>query len=395
MRKKIAALLMGILLAALSPAGAEYGRYQVTEGNWWVCFPLDAHNAVVSSWDWHEDGEPDPWFVCWYRDGEPYRELTGSFPEGDRTARMMVPYPARWDGEHLSLYYCIRTRELETSPQGNWIPSPDPACFDVHMAEWTAEGLENDRILPEAWFDTYDGTDRGILVYSGEKGRTALYNGNETVLPESIPVNLSENVLRVLPAGGDVCLVKVMNNTDSVSQVVCVDRGAERYRVTLPEDEFLPGRILLADGRGGFFCVDGYRYSDYRPEPLVHYRGEDGQADRTLYLAGDRVNVHSAVSVPGPENGGFTVYGTAVANSRKIYAVFAMTLDGDFNVRALDVRKIDPAYGDYGPVVLLASDGTPWVFVQSYGPEQLFPVLIPFSELKKSSNTYGIRLTPQ
>lgn len=393
MKKGLLILLAAILLAAAPSAGAEYRKYQVTEGNWWDCFPLDAHNAVVACWLQSEDAEPDPWYVCWYRDGELYREITGTLPDltADRTGRLQIPYPALWDGENLSMYYCVRKGDLKTHTQGTWIPSPDPACFDTYMADWTENGLENERILPEAWFDEYDHVFRRMLAYSGEKGRTALYNGTETVLPDSIPVTLEENVLRILPVDQDVYLAKVMDNRNYCCQAVCVDHGAERYRVTLPEKEINPDRILLPESRGGFFCMEGYRESGYVAEPLLHYRG-DGQYDRTLSLVGDNVVVHSCASTAGPDGSLCTLYGIAVANSRKVYTVFAMEIGEDLNVSRLDVRKIDPAYGDYGPEILIASDGTPYVLIQNYTDRPLWPVLIPFSELEQSKKTYGLRL---
>ena len=392
MRKRLAAFLAVILLAVISPAGAEYKSYRITEGNWWRCFPLDAHNTVAACRLWLEDSEPNPWYICWYRDGELYRELTGEIPAGDRTGRMLMPYPAIWDGEHLSLYYCVLKEELKTSQQGTWVPTPDPGCFDVYLADWAEDGLENEHILPEAWFDTYEHTDRGMLVYSGEKGRTALYNSKETVLPDSIPVNLKENIIRILPVDEDVYLVKTMDNESLSSGMVCVDHGVERYRITLPRSEVLAGSFLMPDRQGGFFCIEGHRPGDYTPEYLAHYRG-DGQYDRTLALSGNRVVVHVWVSTAGPDSGFCTLYGSAVAASRKVYTVFAMTLDEELNVRKLDVRKIDPAYGDYDPEILIASDGTPYVFIECYSKKRsLWPVLIPFDALQKSKKTYGIKL---
>lgn len=391
MRKRFLVLLAGMILALFSSAGAEYKNWQLTEGNWRKCFPLDAHNTVVVSWLWNDDSEPDPWFVCWYRDGKLFRELTGTLPEESSIARMLTPYPALWDGKRLSLYYCVLKEELRTYQQSTWIPAPDPDCFDVFMADWTENGLENERLLPEAWFDTYDRTDRGILVYSGEKGRTALYDGRETILPDSIPVNLKQNVFRILPIDENVYLVKVMDNVSFCSQIVCVDHGSERYRVTLPQDEILPERVLLPEARGGFFILNGYRSADYNPESLTHYQ-EEGRPDRTLSLKGSRVVVHACASTVGPDNGFCTLYGTAVANSRKVYTVFAMTLDEDLNVTRLDVRKIDPAYGNYAPDILIASDGTPYVYIECYSDKSLWPVLIPFDKLKKSKKTYGLEL---
>ncbi len=393
MRIRRLILLAGIMLAVITSAGAEYNSYQITEGNWWDCFPLDAHNTVVAARLSAGDSEPDSWYVCWYRDGELFRELSGEIPvpEKDRTGWLLIPYPAVWDGENLSMYFCVRKEEIKTYTQGSLLVARDPGSFDTYMADWTENGLENLHILPDAWFDEYDEVFRRIVVYSGSKGRTAIYNGNETVLPDSVPADLKENVIRILPVDHGVDLLKVMDNVNFCSEAVCLDQGKERYRITLPENELNPGRILLPEKHGGFFCMDGFRGGGYEPEYLMHYQG-DGQYDRTLVLVGDDVVVHACVSTTDSDSGICTIYGTAVANSRKVYTVFAMEVDEALNVSRLDVRKIDPAYGDYAPVILTASDGTPYVFIESYSDKPLWPVLIPFSELEKSSRTYGLRL---
>ena len=146
MRKRFLIFLAGILLTVIISATAEYKNYQITEGNWWDCFPLDAHNTVVAARLWTEDSEPDLWYVCWYRDGKLYRKLTGTIPdpEQNQTGRLLIPYPATWDGEHLSMYYCVQKEKLKTYIQGTWIPTPDPGSFDTYMADWTENGLEND-----------------------------------------------------------------------------------------------------------------------------------------------------------------------------------------------------------------------------------------------------------
>ena len=99
-------------------------------------------------------------------------------------------------------------------------------------------------------------------------------------------------------------------------------------------------RILLPDRKGGFFCMEGYLESGYVPRRLLHYR-EDGQYDRKLTLAGSKVVVQPCASVIDPDGGLCTLYGSAVANSRKVYTVFAMEIDENLNVSRLDVRKID------------------------------------------------------
>ena len=137
--------------------------------------------------------------------------------------------------------------------------------------------------------------------------------------------------------------------------------------------------------------MDGFRGGGYEPEYLMHYTG-DGQYDRTLVLVGDNIVVHACESTTDSDRGLCTLYGIAVANSRKVYTAFAMTIDENLNVSQLDVRKIDPDYRNYNPEILIASDGTPYVFIENYSETPRWPVLIPFSELKKSNKTYDLKL---
>ena len=83
-----------------------------------------------------------------------------------------------------------------------------------------------------------------------------------------------------------------------------------------------------------------------------------------------------------------------MASSRRVYTVFRMELDEGLNVRALDVRDIDPVYDAYNAAVYPAPDGTAYVMVcKTDNPGgRLRPVLIPFDLLEKSGDDHGLAL---
>ena len=82
-----------------------------------------------------------------------------------------------------------------------------------------------------------------------------------------------------------------------------------------------------------------------------------------------------------------------MAKSRRVFTVFAMTLDEDLKVCKLDMRKVDPEYQDYDPRFYMAPDGTAYVIIQDMrDKKKLRPVLIPFSLLEESKETYGVDL---
>ena len=387
MRKAMTVLLACVMLSAAASSCAEYRGYQLTaaeaHGDTTI-FPLDAHNTVVRVRCFSDEA---PWHVTWYRDGEIHRNIAGT---GERMfhdeGELCMPQPAAWDGEHLTMIWRVRKEGPEpVRDERGWF-RPDPADYDTFIAEWTENGLEDASVLPETWYGSY-GAGR-FTVYSESGAWRILDGGKEWILPKQ---NDYEQIDECVAAGPEDVLLLKITGGEPGARAVCVDRGEERYRTELPADEAVERRIFLPDGKGGFFRRDGFGYGDYTPAALQHY-GADGQPDRRLTLSGKRVVVAPCAGAAGPD-GRFILYGTAVANSRKVYTAFAMTLDDDLNVVGLDVRKIDPEYGDYAPQIFTAPDGTPWVYITELaGDRGLWPVLIPFDKLKKSSKTYGLRL---
>ena len=87
------------------------------------------------------------------------------------------------------------------------------------------------------------------------------------------------------------------------------------------------------------------------------------------------------------------MYGSAAA--RNTLAVFAMTLDDDMNMIALDVRNIDPDYIGCEAKTYLTPDGFPYVYLFDRDhPDRICPAVIPFSLAGQSNDDYGITIRP-
>ena len=391
MKKTMLLLLAGIFLLTAAAAHAEYDRYRLTAGDmlyafdWRVC-PLDAHNTVVTACSY--GGKP--WHITWYRDGEKYRDqawlVEDPYLEGG-----IVPEPAVWDGEHLTVTFSERKGAFRTVILDGMV-SPDPDNYETYIAEWTENGLENRREPPEnRWYIQAAGR---LAIRFGD-GQLRLFKGEtEIPLPEAFRTLPREKIvsLECFPWGEESCLLAYLDYQEKLMDrhyhVVCSDHGKERYDVTLAdEDEW----DVMPDGKGGFLIRNGWPEGNYEPVRMTHYTA-DGEPDRKLELKGNEVVIRTGPSATDAD-GNFILYGSAVAESRKVYSVFRMTMDGEMNLRGLDVRDIDPDYGAYMPGIYAAPDGTAWVLIfrpeAERGPR---PVLIPFDLLEKSGDDRGLTL---
>ena len=87
------------------------------------------------------------------------------------------------------------------------------------------------------------------------------------------------------------------------------------------------------------------------------------------------------------------LYGSAMEPDRRVCSVFAMTLDENMNVTALDVRDIDPDYNGCEADIYLAPNGCPWVFLYNREhPDTICPAVVPFFLLDRSRNDYGLQI---
>ena len=359
MKKVILMILAGILLMASVSAVAEYKDYRLTEGDMsidstWGYLALDAHNTVVLNRTMTKG-----WHVTWYRDGKLYRDISG---KGDIT---MVPAVVGRDGDTLFMAKKVAKDNTE-----------------VTYMKWTEEGLTD---IPASEVSSFD-IDDPAVIKEGDSWKIR-YHGNETVLPDSIPAE-GEEIQGCMVAGKGLFLVETDKQEGFKEYITCIDHGEVKYKAELPWSAY----FQAPDGKGGFITTYTYPDVDYSPVELTHYDAQ-GEADRHLRLTGNKVVLSVWESRLDEETGLCTIYGSAVAKSRKVFTVFAMTLDEDLKVCKLDMRKVDPEYQDYDPRFYMAPDGTAYVIIQDMrDKKKLRPVLIPFSLLEESKETYGVDL---
>ena len=389
MKKTVLFLLIGIMLAMSAAAGADGGKWQVVAGDaasfvLWTACPLDAHNAVVTTWS--INGKP--WHVSWYRDGELFRDLTWIIEE-PYMEHHVIAQPVAWDGEHLTVRYNVRKGDYQEAVDETGIHYADPGNYQTYLAEWTENGLEKKVSLPATWYDT---NELGRIVFSFENGAFRLRIGGEDVsLPEGFPGAPKEDVfyLRCTPVNENMYLLTYMIRGDDNRRVICMDHGTKRSEVRLTEEE---DWFVWPEANGGFFVQIGCPNGSYDPVRLAHFNA-DGEQDRTMELKSEKTVVRIAHTWIDRETGNTVLYGTAVANSRLLYTAFAMTLDKDLNVLDLDVRKLSAVYRDYSPAMYLAPDGSAWVLLgDPEGKKKTRPVMIPFSELEKNGEDLGLTL---
>ena len=391
MKKTVSFILTFTLLAFSACSFSEYIRYRLSVGDPLNAardlYPLDANNVIVTCRPYDHTS----WHVTWYRNGVEYRDISGLY--GDRIdLDLRMPKPAGWDGETLTLYYAERIGELKTI-RHEYYEEADPDNYVTYTALWTESGLEQLQELTQPWNKLF--CSGQVALYSGENGWTVRYNGQDNILPDSFPAGTW--FVDCVPAGKDSFLLKFRDGDTGTLYAAYVDDGQEKYRVELPLDEAAPGRLFSPDREGGFLYRNGKNTGDYSPVNLVHY-DQEGRYDRTVALTGDRVVIRPYAAAMDPDEGLCTLYGSLVANSRKIYTVFALTLNSDLQVIRQDIRKIDPEYGDYEPMIYLTPDGTAYVsFCEVRSGDAswqgLSPVMIPFSQLEKTDKTYGLKLS--
>ena len=320
-----------------------------------VILALDAHNTVVLSCSLKKGG----WNETWYRDGKLYRDISG---KGDIT---MVPAVVGRDGD--TLFMAKKAAKDST---------------EVTYMEWTEEGLTD---IPASEVSSFDINDPAVIK-EGDSWKIR-YHGNETVLPDSIPAE-GEEIQGCMVAGKGLFLVETDKQEGFKEYITCIDHGEVKYKAELPWSAY----FQAPDGKGGFITTYTYPDGDYSPVELTHYDAQ-GETDRHLRLTGNKVVLSVWESRLDEETGLCTIYGSAVAKSRKVFTVFAMTLDENMNVIALDVRDIDPDYNGCEADIYLAPNGYPWVFLYNREhPDTICPAVVPFFLLDRSRNDYGLQI---
>ena len=376
--KRLGCLMLALLLLLFSPALAEYEQYKLTVEDpstvdFWEVFPLDAHNVILKA----RNPNGGQWHVGWYRDGELIRELrpAGSFDNYSRT----TPDPVVGQDGLAGVLCYVQDGIQQFDSEG--IPVGPNA-----VAQWTDNGLEDITLLTERVQGSP--ADNRMILYGSEDCVRVWHNGKDRLITGDLNTELHDGYSNATLLGDDVFLFRVIHWDEGEAYYICVDHGKERYRVPMVS----AGLLCQADGRGGFLFQEYTDRQKYDPVRLYHF-DENGLQDRVFQLQGNRVVVTMDRMYADPDTGLLTLYGSAMANSRQIYNVFAITLDSDWNTVALDVRKIDAAYKAYDASVSVSPDGSPWVLIYNpRDPEKITPALVPFSQLEQNSSDLGLSL---
>lgn len=363
MKKLCTFLLIAGLL--FSSAIAEYDQYRLPSPRenetpaGWEIFPLDEHNVIVRVY------RSQPWHTDWYRDGQLIRSLG---PAGDFDKTASAEPVMEQDGLAGMLFLAN--------------PSPDKTPPPDSFAQWTDDGLTEvvpleNKILSTRW-------DNQIIFYEKDLQAHIRYNGKITAIPTDLP---DDYVHDAIPLAEDVFLIPFRSEESGLLQMLCLDHGSVRYRITVPSYTLLP------DGNEGFLSVDwNTEEQDDSSVQLSHFN-RDGQCDRVYWLQGNTVIPQPYRTYSDPASGLLTLYGSVQNLSDQRLSVFAMTLDAEMNVTNLEVRNIDPDYAGCEAEIRLTPDGYPYVFLFNRNkPQKIRPAVIPFSLAKESSDPLGLTL---
>jgi len=379
MKKFLCALCILCLLCPAALA-AYYEGYTMDGLLPIAVYPIDSHTVVARCWPWNwrsSEMIAAPNTLIWLRDGQTVRSmnyyLRGATGDLDNTSFLS-------DGQGGFRVLLHRKTGVKTVSDGGET-GQEAVTYQSTLYDWTEEGLQNPVDLPDGWHYLPCGT----LVAAWREADTLVeirlldLQGN-AFYSSVLPGTAGHALQSVWPWPGGYL---IRTRANGISSVTCVENGQVRWQTTpVQERDFFP------DGAGGFFTVVGNRNGNYEPPVVIHY-GADGRQDMQKVLKGDRLVKQIQGCVRDEETGQTLLYGYAVANSRRVYTVFRLTLDQHMNLISQDVRELDAAYRDYSPRVYLTPDGFPWVLTWATGVEgsrtSLPSAIVPFDSLPVST----------
>ena len=341
----------------------------------WTVYPLDAHNVIVYSRPLDLDHTPARW--TWYRDGEIRRDLA-----------FMARGPQRnWCGARFMLAEDGQVKALIPTYLGDSGAVMNAGGDEYPIArwealDWTENGFENP-------IELFTGVREMNVCGSSVLSADCLLDGPRIVYLHDaagaeiwrclLPVSHTFRVDRMLDMGGGLYLIAGHESGDWLDRKALFIQDGVIVRAL---DAYADG---WPDGQGGLIAVEGR----FDTQLFLRHLDEDLQETwRGVLTGGETVkNIFGAAANP---DGTVTLYGAAVANSRKFYTVFALTVNQRMEIAAQDVRDLSPDYQDYSPAIYLAPDGSPWVFTQDGSLWHNPPALIPFDRLP--SNPLGASL---
>ena len=371
--KRICCFILGFLLLFPALALGEYEQYRLTEPDKSGAyrreiFPMDVHNVIV-----RVIAPDDGWHTDWYHDGE----LTGRLVSQGDWDRLTTVEPVFLTGGAL-LALCRIESDADADKA---YPPPNAAAY------WTENGLTQITPVPERVVATCWGN--RIVVFETDEYIRIRFDGKDTMVSPKPEEYVSWSSL--VPLADEVFLVKYQDEAAG-SQLMCLDHGNIRYRITIPSHRILP------DGQGGFFnpewdIAEWTLARDLSPVRMRHYDA-DGQFDRVFRLYSSQGILTPLVTVPDPETGTLVLYGS-VADNTGLRGVFTMTLDSGMNMTSVRVRNIDPDYRKCEAehdLIAVSASGCPWVYLRNRdNPDSPGAAAVPFAALEESDD-WGIVL---
>lgn len=306
-------------------------------------------------------------YLQWYRDGKLYREVECKYRE-----------TSRWLFEGVFLVL----------PDGA-VGLASVRINALVFYRWDENGMTEERSIPGVWQDVRGNTAGFCATRKDEDGLSAhLFDssGNEIW---SYDFDQSESAAKqyaypIAADGADTYLLYVKAGGDLYA-VFCVRDGKMVWRQNL----MYSGNAFFA-GDQTFILAEVTSNDDLYADILLDHRDADGKSLGTKRLSGDRVVKSIRAIRNNPETGGYTVYGSAVANSRGVYTVFRMELDNQMNQQSISVRDFD-FHQEYNFSVVTVPEKEAYVYCRAYDESYVQPVLVPFDALPETDE-HGLRI---
>ncbi len=365
-----AAITIGSFISIAAAAQTDFSAYEIRDRFTPVeIYMLHENSLVAETWSDRYGDITRDWHITWFQDGEILREV--DYNPVENCFYMPVPHI---DGTCRMIEMTV-TKDREESRNR------------ITLYDWNENGLVNPRVISED-ADDVQVTFGGFTVRNKNTKELSLYNDAGELLcllkdEENRPVKIERD------RSGNFWVMTVQYRKDfeeNIYMLRCIKEGDVRWEKKLNE-----GTAIYPDQQGGLYCIVQLGSGSYRTIGITHL-DSTGKEDLRKTLSADKVVLGCAVST-NSETGEIYLTGRAVANSRKVYSVYRMTLDRNWHMTDLDVRRMD-YYHDPNLRVLRNTDNDFFVHVNGVNEDDqggINPVIVPFDDLEQADNP-GIRI---
>lgn len=361
MKKAMIFLLIFLLLISSACAGGKSCTLDrgMVDGVWWI----NEKEFITAG----HDGSYQNRMITWWKDGAVFRELTyavgGSLDHLRSLSFLRLPNGA-FKGV-VPVVLNAQTREIRN-----------------YTVDWTEQGLVNAVETPMAQ------PVGNCLVAEdhlggGRRALTVMDAAGSLLFRREYAVDEIYDALPPVQVGERTFALRYMSMQDPVSDHLLLVIGEQgellRRKLRLPCSVF-------RDGKDGWFVYAPQTREDYDDGLLSHYDASGRETARKTLRGGKTVRRPQG-AVCRAAGDAYLLYGSAVANSRKIYDVFLLETDDALSVRSVDVRALPAEYGDYEPDLSVTPGGVPYVFIRDLGGSFRKPsLLISFDALPKTQD---------